>query len=73
LTEVLTTSRAQSEPIGVILLVAVVTLVISVSGFYYLGALDTGVSPTTNVDSRVTTDQIRLTHDAGDVVATVAL
>jgi FlaG/FlaF family flagellin (archaellin) len=65
--------RAQSETIGVILLVGVVTLVISTFGVYYLGSIDQNPGPTTNVDSHVTAEEIRLTHDGGDVVDTADL
>lgn len=60
--------RAQSETIGVILLVGVVTLAISTFGIYYLGAIETNPGPTTNVDSRVTSEWVNLTHDGGDVL-----
>ncbi|SDM49146.1 Protein of unknown function [Halogranum gelatinilyticum] len=66
-------SRAQSETIGVILLVGVVTLAISTFGVYYLGSIDQNPGPTTNVDSHVTAEEIRLTHDGGDIVDTANL
>lgn len=66
-------NRAQSETIGSILLIAIVTLAISTFGIYYLGAIETNPGPTTNVDSLVTTEEIALTHDGGDVVDTADL
>lgn len=60
--------RAQSETIGVILLVALVVVSLSTFSVFYLGSVDSDQGPTTDVDSRVTTDRLTLTHNGGEAL-----
>ncbi|EJN59335.1 type IV pilin [Halogranum rubrum] len=60
--------RAQSETIGVILLVALVVVSLSTFSVFYLGSIDGNTGPTVDVDSRVTTEQLTLTHNGGETL-----
>lgn len=69
-------ARAQSETLGSVLLLGVVVLAVSTFGVFYLASVVDGVGadgPPANVDGRVTTEGIRLTHLGGESVRTDAL
>lgn len=66
--------RAQSETIGVVLLLFVVVISVGTAGTFYLGSFDEGgrsadssvpSAPATEVRGTVTTDAVTLTHNGG--------
>jgi flagellin-like protein len=65
--------RAQSEVIGVILLVAVVAVTISAAGAFYLSTLSEESGPATDVRVTVTSDTVELTHNGGSALANESL
>jgi PKD repeat protein len=66
-------NRAQSEVVGVILLVAVVALTISGAGAFYLSNVADAHGPATDVRVTVTADTVTLTHNGGSSLATDSL
>lgn len=65
--------RAQSEVVGVILLVAVVAVTISAAGAFYLSNLSQESGPATDVRVTVTDEAVTLTHNGGSTLATDSL
>jgi hypothetical protein len=65
--------RAQSEVIGVILLVGVVTITISAAGAVYLSTVADESGPATDVRVTVTDDAVALTHNGGSALSTDSL
>ena len=65
--------RAQSEVIGVILLVGLVAIIISAAGAVYLSTIDDESGPATDVRVTVTDETVTLTHNGGSAPATDSL
>ena len=65
--------RAQSEVIGVILLVGVVTVTIGGAGAVYLSTIADESGPATDVRVTVTDDAVALTHNGGSSLSTDSL
>jgi flagellin-like protein len=66
-------SRAQSEVIGVILLVGVVIIAIGGAGAVYLSSIADESGPATDVRVKVTDDVVVLTHNGGSALSTDSL
>lgn len=68
------TTRGQSETVGAILLVAVVTLSVATFGTFYLGDIGEGSeAPSVDASAEVTTDEVVIYHEAGEAVEESAL
>lgn len=59
-------TRAQSEAVGTVLLLAMVVIGVSVVGYVLLGTIEPDDSPTVDVKSTVTDSTLTLTHWSGD-------
>lgn len=59
-------TRAQSETVGMVLLVGTVVLLVSVVGYYLLGSVAVDPAPTADVVGTVTDDAVTLVHGSGD-------
>ncbi|MFB6108045.1 MAG: type IV pilin [Haloplanus sp.] len=61
-------SRGQSESLGSLLLVAIVVLLMSTVGYYYLGSIGGQDGPTANIDGTVTASTVTFSHGGGDAI-----
>ncbi|MBP1985758.1 type IV pilin N-terminal domain-containing protein [Halolamina salifodinae] len=62
-------ARSQSETVGVILLTAVVVIVVSTTGMFYLSSVDsTDDEPRLSVDGDFSRPNVTIAHTGGDTV-----
>lgn len=62
--------RGQVEGVGVVLLTAVIVVVISTFGAFYLGSIGDEESVTVDLDVRLTPTELTVTHGGGTAMAT---
>jgi len=62
-------TRAQSETVGVVLLIGVVTVLVSIVGVVIVGGVDTTEEPRLDLGVSATTETLTITHRGGDSLA----
>lgn len=69
LKRLLNCDRSQTESIGIVLLTAVIAIVVSVSGMYYLSSVEgDGDQPKFSVEGDVSAPNVTVTHAGGDPI-----
>lgn len=59
-------TRAQSETVATVLLLAIVVILVSVVGYVVLGTIEPDDGPTVDVEATVTDSTVTLTHRGGE-------